>query len=59
MTEKPVHRDIASELAAREALRQAQHRGTPTQNESIERRISDEVTQEALRRKLERDAKKA
>lgn len=51
---------LSKRLAEREAQRKAAaalHRGTPAQNEAIERRISDEVTADALARKLAREAK--
>jgi hypothetical protein len=57
--ELPTHHKLNSEIAASEARKQAaQHRGTPAQNEAIERRISAEVTADALARKRERDAKR-
>jgi hypothetical protein len=56
MTDEVLSDKIASELLAREARRQVRHRGTPDENESIERRISDEVTADALARKQEREA---
>jgi hypothetical protein len=56
MTEKSIPKDkIASQELERESHRQAEHRGTPSQNDAIERRISEEMTADALARKRERD----
>lgn len=55
MADKKHH--IGSDLHQREEQRPVVHRGTPTENESIERRISEQVTADALERKLRRENK--